>query len=81
MKYLYPITKTLSYILSIAFAFTVMNYAYKLFWSVPLEGRDHIFAGLICTYYAIDLFGDIAKGEKSLPIQFIVKASKEERQQ
>jgi len=78
MKYLYQITKTLSYILSIAFAFTVMNYAYKLFWSVPFEGKDHIFVGLICAYYAFDLFGDIINGEKSLPIKFIVKTSKEQ---
>lgn len=81
MKYLYPITKTLSYILSIAFAVGVMNYAYKLLFGVPLDSEDHIYLGLICASYSLGLFGDILDGEKSLPIKFIVKSSKEERQQ
>ena len=77
MKYLYPITKGLSYFLSIALAVSASIMGFNLLKGKPLEGNDHIFMGLLVLYYAFELFGEILGGEKTLPIKFIIKNTKE----
>lgn len=75
MKYLYLITKTISYALSIAATALVMYYSYNLIVCNTLSKNDYICIGIICAFYAIDLMTNIIEGEKSLPIKFIIKVT------